>query len=67
MTTKLLKPVLSVEKHHFPALLVTIPSGATVQYEASAVGFGLVDVEWDGKTYCASVRDLLSSSSVRDR
>lgn len=65
MTTHLLKPVVAVEKD-LPAALVTLPAGATVQYQPGGNALGLVEVRCGEKTYCVNLQDLLDASSVTD-
>jgi hypothetical protein len=65
VTTMLLKPVVAVETD-FPAVMITLPAGATLEYETGAVALGLAHVRWDGKAYCVNFQDLLDASSVDD-
>jgi hypothetical protein len=65
VTTHLLRPVVAVERD-FPAVMITLPAAATVEYEPSAVALGLAHVQWDGKAYSVNFQDLLDASSTDD-
>ena len=62
MTTHLLRPVVAVERD-FPAVMITLPAGATVEYEPGAIPLGLARVRWAGKAYSVNFQDLLDASS----
>jgi len=48
VTTYLLRPVVAVERD-FPAVMITLPAGATVEYEPGAIALGVAQVRWVGK------------------
>ena len=60
MTAKLLLPILAIEE--CSGIAVTIPTGATVNYECSNVVAGVADLEWHGQTYFANVEDIVEAS-----
>jgi hypothetical protein len=63
VTTCLLRPVVAVERD-VPAVMVTLPAGATVEYEPGAIALGLAHVRWDGKSYSVNFQDLLGASFI---
>ena len=60
MTAKLLIPILAVEE--CSGVAVTIPTGATVDFESIEVVVGVVDLRWNGETYFANLEDVLEAS-----
>jgi hypothetical protein len=65
VTTCLLRPVVAVERD-FPAVMITLPAGAAVEYELGAIALGLAHVRWAGKAYSVNFQDLLDASSTDD-
>ena len=63
VTTYLLRPVVAVERD-FPAVVITLPLGATVDYEPGEVVFDVADLQWNGETYFANLEDVLEASST---
>jgi hypothetical protein len=57
---KLSLPIVAIEE--FSGIAVTIPAGATVDYESSGVVLGVADLQWNGQTYFANVEDILEAS-----
>ncbi len=62
MTAKLLLPILAIEE--VSGIAVTIPAGATVDYEPSEVVLDVADLQWNGETYFANLEDVLEASST---
>lgn len=67
----LLNPIVASERD-FPMVLVTLPAGATIEYELSTGTFGattpseMVQTRWGGRVYLAHLQDLLNALSVED-
>lgn len=59
MIVTLLRPVVAAAKEG-AVVIVTIPAGATVEFDY-ATG-ALTDVLWDGDTYLAMCEDLLEAA-----
>ena len=57
----LTKTVIAVLKE-VPAVLETLPAGATVEFCSSVRDVDLVEVEYNGKRYNAMVTDLFDAS-----
>lgn len=64
MTAKLIMPILAIEES--TGIAVTIPGGASVDYECSNVVAGVADLQWNGGTYFANVEDVLEASWTTD-
>ena len=68
---RLLHPIVASERD-FPTVLVTLPAGATIEYELSTGTFGaiipseMVETRWGGRVYVAHLQDLLNALSVED-
>ena len=60
MFAELLQPILAVEE--CSGIAVTIPVGATVEYECDSVVLGVADLQWHGRTYFANVEDVVEAS-----
>lgn len=60
MLAKLLLPILAVEE--CTGIAVTIPAGATVDYECDNVVLGVADLQWQGQTYFANVEEVADAS-----
>lgn len=60
---KLLHPVVATELD-LSAALVTLPAGATIEYETSPSG--LAEARWAGKVYRTHLQDLLDALPVED-
>ena len=60
MTTNLFVPILAVAESS--GLDVTIPAGATVDYQYIENVFGIADLQWNGETYFANLEDVLEAS-----
>lgn len=65
MIAKLLIPILAVEECSGVAL--TIPAGATIDFEFDEVVVGIMDFRWNGETYFANLEDLLEASGPAGR
>jgi hypothetical protein len=65
VTTYLLRPVVAIESD-FPAVMITLPAGANVEYEPVAIALGLAHVRWAEKGYSVNFQDLLDTSSTDD-
>lgn len=59
MMVTLLRPVIAAAKEG-AVVLVTIPAGATVEFDYDTGS--LTDVMWDGETYLAMCEDLLEAA-----
>jgi hypothetical protein len=64
MTAKLLLPTLAIEE--VTGIAVTIPTGATVDYECSNVVVGVADLQWNGQNYFANIEDVIEASVATD-
>ena len=64
MTAKLLLPILAIEE--VSGIAVTIPAGATVDYECSSPVAGVADVQWNGQNYFANIEDVIEASWATD-
>jgi hypothetical protein len=62
MTTRLLNPIVAIQESSGVAL--TIPTGATVDYEPDEVMLDVADLQWNGETYFANLEDVLDASST---
>lgn len=62
MTAVLMRPLVAVEDHT-PAVLITLPAGAMLDFEPFASA-DTVDVECDGKIYRVNPQDLLNAISA---
>jgi hypothetical protein len=60
--TRLLKPIVAIQESSGVAL--TIPAGATVDYETGEVVLDVADLQWNGETYFANLEDVLEASST---
>jgi hypothetical protein len=61
MKAKLMKSLTAV-LHDVPGVLVTIPAGATVEFQPTAHKSGVVDVTCEGKLYTALLEDLFDAA-----
>jgi hypothetical protein len=55
--TRLLNPIVAIQESSGVAL--TIPAGATVDYEPAEVVLDVADLQWNGETYFANLEDVL--------
>ena len=62
MTVKLLLSILAIEEAS--GFAVTIPAGATVDYEPDGVVLDVADLQWNGGTYFANIEDVLDASPI---
>ena len=60
MTAKLLVSILAVEESS--GVAVTIPAGATLDYECCSVVAGVADMQWNGQRYFANVEDVVEAT-----
>jgi hypothetical protein len=60
VTAKLLVPILAVEE--CSGVAITIPAGATLDYECCSVVAGVADVQWNGQSYFANVEDVVEAT-----
>jgi len=60
--TRLLTPIVAI--HESSGVALTIPAGATVDYEPGEVVFDVADLQWNGETYFANLEDVLDASST---
>ena len=69
MIIKLLHPIVATERD-LPAALVTLPAGATLEYETDTFTLHttthVAEARWAGKVYMANFQDLLNALSVED-
>ena len=62
MTAKLLQSILAIEESS--GIAVSIPAGATVDYECDNVVLGVADLQWHGQIYFANVEDVVEASWI---
>jgi hypothetical protein len=60
--TRLLKPIVAIQESSGVAL--TIPAGASVDYEPSEFVLDVADLQWNGEMYFANLEDVLDACST---
>ena len=60
--TRLLNPILAIQESS--GVTLTIPAGASVDYNPSEVVLDVADLRWNGEIYFANLEDVLEASST---